>query len=104
MTNLDVATFSEKITNSDMVLIDVRTSEEFSEAHIFGATNIDIYSENFISQIADLDKSKSYAIYCRSGKRSEAVCQIMSDLGFKFTYNLIGGIIKWIEARKEVIS
>jgi phage shock protein E len=65
-----------------VVLIDVRTPEEFSEGHIAGAMNIDVQSPTFDSEIASLDKSVTYALYCRSGNRSGIAAGKMSDAGF----------------------
>jgi len=104
MINLDSSMFAEKIAESDVVVLDVRTPEEFNSGHIPNAINIDIYSDYFNSDIAALDKSKSYAVYCRSGKRSVDACEVMSELGFKSLYNLSGGIIEWIEAGKAITS
>jgi rhodanese-related sulfurtransferase len=54
--------------------------------------------------VSELDKSKSYAIYCRSGKRSVDACEVMTEIGFKSIYNLNGGIIEWVEAGKAITS
>jgi rhodanese-related sulfurtransferase len=50
---------------------------------------------SFPGKIAELDKTKSYYIYCRSGNRSGQVCNYMSGLGFGNLYNLQGGIMAW---------
>jgi len=42
-----------------------------------------------------LDKTKKYYVYCRSGGRSGQACNIMQQMGFGNTYNLIGGIMEW---------
>jgi rhodanese-related sulfurtransferase len=76
------------------VLLDVRTPSEFISGTIPNAVNIDIMSDDFQSKIANLDKSKTYFVFCRSGNRSGQACSIMSKLGFK-TYNLAGGIGAW---------
>lgn len=78
----------------DSVILDVRTPSEFNSGNIPGAINIDIMSYEFHDKIAELDKSKTYFIYCRSGNRSGQACNIMSDMGYK-TYNLVGGIGAW---------
>lgn len=76
------------------VLIDVRTPSEFSSESIRGARNINIMSPVFDSTIQNLDKEKTYFLYCRSGARSGRACNKMSKLGFK-VYNLEGGIFQW---------
>jgi rhodanese-related sulfurtransferase len=104
MINLDASKFAEKIAESDVVVLDVRTPEEFNSGHILNAINIDIYNDYFNSDISTLDKSKSYAVYCRSGKRSVDASNEMDSIGFKTTYNLTGGIIEWIDSGRETVN
>jgi rhodanese-related sulfurtransferase len=42
-----------------------------------------------------MDTSKNYYVYCRSGARSAQACAILNTLGFKKTYNLMGGFMEW---------
>lgn len=82
--------------DKDAVILDVRTEEEVQQGYIPNAINIDIkQGQGFINEVEDLDKSKNYYVYCRSGARSENACAIMNKLGFENTYNLMGGILDW---------
>ena len=81
--------------NSDFVIIDVRTREEFSGGYIENATNIDFYSETFLDMLNNLDKNKTYLIYCRSGARSGNTVPIMAELNFEEVYNILGGMLQW---------
>ena len=81
--------------NPDFVIIDVRTPQEFAEGYIENAINIDFYAETFRGELDNLDKSKTYLIYCRSGVRSGNTHDIMADLNFEEVYNVLGGIIAW---------
>ena len=105
--NMNVAEFADYLKNDDVQLLDVRTPDEFSEGHISGAMNIDWYDDNFITDaVKSLDKTRPIAIYCRSGKRSAAAAQKLTEKGYKVT-NLTGGIIAWDEAKmpvKKIIS
>lgn len=103
-TNMNVSEFSKKITESGVVILDVRTSEEFMTGHIEGAQNIDFQSGSFESQIASLDKNATYAVYCRSGNRSGQASAIMHDAGFHNVYNLNGGIIDWTNAGMMLVN
>ena len=80
---------------SDRILIDVRTPEEFEEAHLDGALLIDFYRDDFESAIDELDRDASYVIYCRSGNRSGQARQLMADLGFTDVADIDGGIVAW---------
>jgi rhodanese-related sulfurtransferase len=94
--NLDAAGFADQITKTDVITLDVRTPGEFSEGHIEGAINIDVEGASFDSEIANLDKTKSYAVYCRSGRRSTIAVDKMSATGFEKLSNLESGINDWL--------
>ena len=82
--------------DSESIILDVRTPEEFEINRILRSINIDFYNpEIFMQEIGKLDKDKSYYIYCRTGVRSANSCHLMKELGFTNTYNLIGGIVDW---------
>ena len=82
--------------NPDAVVLDVRTEGEYDEGNIANALNIDIHKgQGFIYKLEELDKTKTYYVYCRSGARSGQACKIMSVLGFEKAYNLVGGILAW---------
>ena len=77
------------------VLLDVRTSKEYAEGHLAGAQQLDYLNpEAFDAGISKFDKSRTYYIYCRSGKRSHGACQKMKKQGFK-VYDMEGGILNW---------
>ena len=66
------------------------------DAVVANALNIDIHKgQGFIYKLEELDKTKTYYVYCRSGARSGQACKIMSELGFEKAYNLVGGILAW---------
>ena len=81
-----------------LVILDVRTPEEFDAGHIPGAVNIDFYEVSFPNDLHALDKDIPYAIYCRSGNRSGETIGMMEDLGFVDVSELGGGIITWRDA------
>ncbi len=84
------------VEHPEAVVLDVRTEDEFESGHIPNALNIDLrMGPGFIDEVNALDKNKSYYVYCRSGARSAQAVQVMRDLGFSETYNLIGGILEW---------
>lgn len=97
MKNIHEQEFKELLKESpNAVLLDVRTKEECDQGILENAKTLSITdSENFISEIEKMDKSKSYFVYCLAGGRSATACQIMDQLGFKETYNLMGGISNW---------
>ena len=102
--DLSVSEFSSKVAEAGIITLDVRTPGEFNEGHIEGAKLIDFQSGNFESEIATLDKTKTYAVYCRSGSRSGQAVKIMSDAGFTNIYNLDGGVIDWANAGLPLVN
>ena len=93
--NLNVSEFSQKISEPGVIIVDVRTPEEFASGHIEGALNIDFNSGNFENEITRLNPSETYAVYCRSGSRSGQAASIMHKAGFHDVSNLNGGVIDW---------
>ena len=86
----------QAVTEKKGTILDVRTLEEFQNSRIPDSKNIDFYNpQNFMQEIEKLDKNISYYIYCRTGVRSANSCALMKELGFKKTYNLVGGIVEW---------
>ncbi len=97
MKNLTQEQWSKEVDqDKDAVVLDVRTEEEFIEGYIPSAKNIDIYKgQGFLDEVNQLDKSKNYYVYCRSGARSAQACALMNQQGFENAYNLMGGITEW---------
>ena len=87
-----------------LVVLDVRTLEEFNEGHLDGATMIDFYGADFETQLAQLDKDAPYLLYCRSGNRSGQTRAIMEELGFTDVADVGGGILAWVEAGLPVVA
>jgi len=94
-TNLDANAFSKKVSESGVVVLDVRTPGEFMVGHIQGAINIDVEGTQFETEIAKLDKKATYAVYCHSGRRSGIALTAMHHDGFTSIFNLTNGIVDW---------
>lgn len=102
--NLDAADFQAKTQEAGVVVLDVRTRGEFNEGHIANAINIDVESNNFLNEITQLDKTKTYAVYCRSGRRSADAVAKMSNEKFISLVNLNGGVIDWTNAGFPLVT
>jgi rhodanese-related sulfurtransferase len=97
--NTDVKGFKEKMTEPDIVIVDVRTAAEVAEGAIKGAINIDVNSSGFKQKISELDKTKTYLVYCRSGARSARACNSLAGVGFTNVINLQGGYLAWAASK-----
>ena len=81
-------------TESDYIIIDARTTEEFAEGHIENAILIPEYE---IAQRAEKelpDKEQLILVYCRSGRRSKIASEELVKLGYT-NVKEFGGIIDW---------
>lgn len=82
----------EVTADPDVVILDVRTPEEFAQGHVPGAVNIDMSSPTFADAIAELPKDTTYVVYCRSGNRSADAASQMADAGFTDVYDVDAGL------------
>jgi phage shock protein E len=88
----------------DLVILDVRTPEEFAEGHIDGAVMIDFYRDDFAAAVAQLDPDVPYVLYCRSGNRSGQTAALMTELGFSAVDDVDGGVIAWQNAGLPLVT
>ncbi len=97
--NIDVSDASELIknntNNTEFIILDVRSPEEYAEGHIKGAVNVNYNGHDFEKEIELLDKKHAYLVCCRSGRRSSNAVKLMNKMGFNDVKNLSGGIQKW---------
>jgi phage shock protein E len=89
---------------SDVVVLDIRTPEEFADGIIDGAVNIDFYEPDFAAQLDTLDKDADYVVYCRSDNRSGQAMDVFADLGFTSVTEIDGGIVAWYQAGLPVVA
>ena len=104
MINLDVSQFAEKITDKNVIVLDVRTPEEFNEGHIENAVNINFMSDDFDANVANLDKEKPVMVYCKAGGRSAKAAARLKELGFTTITDLEGGISNWTSENKPTVK
>ena len=101
--SISVFEFKELIKDSSVIVIDVRTVDEYIESHIPDTDlNIDVLKDDFVEIINDkLPKKSTVAIYCRSGNRSKKAATQLSNAGHK-VFELSTGIKGWISEGEEV--
>lgn len=81
--------------NAGLVILDVRTPEEFAQGHLSGAVNVNLMAPDFDRRLGALDRGKTYLVYCRTGNRSTRAIQAMHGLGFRSVYHMFEGIVGW---------
>ena len=86
------------MNNDNVVVLDVRESNEFGGGHINQARHIPMSALK--KRISELEKDKSRPVltYSRSGSRSNYACKVLKKAGFENVYNLSGGIMNWSSA------
>ena len=97
---VDVKEFEELIKKDNIIILDVRTENEFKSGHIEKAINIDYESKDFLNNCNSiLNKENTIAIYCQSGYRSNKSANILTNNNYK-VINLKGGIDNWKKHNK----
>ena len=93
-----------KVPNNNIVLLDVRSKDEYNHGHIAGAINIshDAVEEN-LKQLTQY-KNSTVVVYCRSGRRAGIAENILSSNGFNNLHHLTGDMNGWLEAKLPVVN
>ena len=81
-------------SDDSIILVDVRTPEEYREGHIPGAILLPVSDIEAKAESELPDKSAAYIVYCRSGSRSAAAASQLVEMGYENIYDL-GGINDW---------
>ena len=103
-TNLCAQDFQAKTQEAGVVTLDVRTPGEFVSGHLVNALNIDVEGSQFDAEIGKLDKEATYAVYCRSGRRSQVAIDRMKNAGFTNLVNLNAGVQEWAAAGLPLVT
>ncbi|MFT6862724.1 MAG: phage shock protein E [Akkermansiaceae bacterium] len=105
----DVTTISAKKAaarlkkDPKIVVVDIRTPEEFATGHIKGAVNINMNSKDFSVKLGELERDKKYIMHCKSGGRSSASLPVWKRLGFKNVLHLSSGSLGWVKAGEPLV-
>ena len=100
--NADVKSFAAFLDEDGVVLLDVRTKDEFLSGHLSGALLVDVKQPDFLASAQKVIPAGSrVAVYCQSGKRSALAAQQLAKAGFSVT-NLTGGIMQWQAEQKPI--
>jgi rhodanese-related sulfurtransferase len=100
---LNVEDFKKRIKKGELIILDVRTPEEYADGHIKNAINIDWKNpEEFQAKATQLHKTKPVYVYCHSGIRSQKAYDWLRSNGFTNVVGLDGGMEAWKKAGKRV--
>ena len=87
--------FSKTLQEEGILLVDVRTYEEYQAGFIEGAVNIDFKKNDFTQKMGYIGREIPVALYCRKGGRSAKAAEKLEELGFSKIYDLKGGYNAW---------
>jgi rhodanese-related sulfurtransferase len=96
--NVSVAEAKAMIDKGGVVVVDVRTPDEYRAGHLKDAKLANVNDAGFDANIAKLDKKKPVVVYCAVGGRSARASDIMVQKGFTNVYNVSGGYNAWSAA------
>ena len=103
--NVSVTDLNNAISNKeDVLILDVRTPGELKDGYIENALHLDINGSTFNAQAAELDKTKTVYVYCRSGHRSQTASKELIKMGFTDVRNVEGGFIVWSQKNFKIVK
>ncbi|MFZ4764445.1 MAG: rhodanese-like domain-containing protein [Roseimicrobium sp.] len=102
VTHVDANGAQKLIESGKVLVLDVRTQDEFAEGHIAGAKVVDFTESDFEQKAAALDRKQAYLVHCAAGGRSTNSLAVFRKLGFSSIYHLDGGFKAWQKAGKPV--
>ena len=91
-----------ELKDSEYILIDVRTQDEFDSGHINSAINLDFYSNTFKNDILSLPKNETIVLYCRTNNRSSKTATILQENGYRDILVIKGGITEWVKNGNDI--
>ncbi len=95
---------AQALIDKGVPVLDVRRPDEFAAGHVEGAVNINLEDPAFADEVAALDATSPWVVYCRTGRRSAVAAAQMESAGFTRLYDMSGGIVAWEQAGQPVTT
>ncbi len=100
------AALAERLAWGDrsLVVLDVRTPEEFAEGHVAGARNVP--HTEIASRLVELEdaRDRDVVVYCRSGRRAEIALEALRQAGFTRLRHLEGDWLRWSAEKRPAAA
>jgi rhodanese-related sulfurtransferase len=99
---LSPADAEKLLAEGGVLLLDVRTAQEYQDGHIPSAKSSP--AKGFSERLKELprDKTQPVLVYCSDGVRSTKAARVLYEYGYKDVYILSGGLHAWIAAQKPI--
>jgi len=91
-------------SHPEIIIIDVRTPEEFALGHLDKARLLNVQEPEFDNDILKLPANGTYLVYCKAGDRSTQAISMMVYEGFSNIFNLNKGFDSWVEQDLPVVT
>ena len=101
---IQVEEFDKLRAQTNHIILDVRSAEEFKAGHVQGAANLSVQDPDFGKKIAGLDRSKTYLVHCARGRRSALATDQLVKAGFTNLVDFTGGFDAWQKSGKPVVK
>ena len=95
VSHVDPVGATKLLSTKKVVILDIRTPEEFTAGHLAGAKNVDFKAADFEKRLSELDRAAVYLVHCQTGRRSTNSLETFKKLGFKSVVHLDGGYRDW---------
>ena len=89
-------------SSSNVLVIDVRTPEEYAQGHLKGAINIPL--SDLPLRIGGLEHNRPIIVYCQTGSKSAQASTILVRAGFTKVYSMEGGITAWTNSGYPTVT
>lgn len=83
-----------------LFVLDVRTPQEYAEAHVPGAVNVPY--DQLASRLAEVPQDKDVVLYCKSGRRAGIAADVLAANGYTRLSHLEGDMSAWVEKGRPV--
>jgi rhodanese-related sulfurtransferase len=100
---ISIKEFKKMLKNENIYILDAREKAEFDISHIqkgklIGHKNVDKNALNGIP------KNATIVVYCTVGVRSEQVGSRLQKMGYENVFNLLGGIVEWVNQGNDIVN
>jgi len=91
-------------SDSEFVLLDVRSEAEFNAAHLPGALNVERGRIEWIVPNIIKNTDRTIYVYCQDGRRSGFAAERLIEMGYTNTVNIEDGFAGWVKAGNYVYN
>ena len=100
--NLSVDEVAQVMSQTEVVVVDVREDWEFNSGHIPDAVLIPV--AEIADRVDEIPTDVPVVLVCRSGNRSSQAYRYLKQQGFENIHNMLGGMLDWSESGYEVVQ